>query len=66
MVAEGTPTDRLLERRDAMRKASPAYIRLEQTGDRLLEMIRRKKGMANRELARYADQLAALMQEWEK
>jgi len=65
-VSEGVSVESLLERRDAMRKASPAYIRLEQTADRLLDLVRRKKGMANRELYRYADQLAALMQDWEK
>jgi hypothetical protein len=49
-----------------MRKASPAYIRLEQTGDRLVEVIHRKKGLANRELGRLADQLTALIADWEK
>lgn len=66
MVSEGVSTDKLLERRDAMRKASPAYIRLEQTGDRLVEVIHRKKGLANRELGRLADQLTALIADWEK
>lgn len=66
MTSEGVPTEKLLERRDAMRKASPAYIRLEQTADKLMDLIRRKKGMANRELSNFADQLAALMEDWEK
>ncbi len=64
MVSSGVSSEKLLERR-AMRKASPAYQRLEQTGDKLLDLIRRKKGLANRELARFADQLAALIKNWE-
>jgi metallo-beta-lactamase family protein len=64
MISEGVSSKKLLERR-AMRKASPAYLRLEQTGDQLLDLIHRKKGLANRELARFADQLAALIKNWE-
>ena len=64
MVSSGVTTDKLIERR-AMRKASPAYLRLAQTGDKLQDLIRRKKGLANRELSRWADQLAALISEWD-
>lgn len=66
VVSEGVPADELAQRKDAMRKASPAYIRLEQEGDKLVDLIRRKKGFANRELSRLADQLSALMEEREK
>lgn len=65
-VSEGVLTDKLIERRDALHKASPVYIRLEQTVDRLVGLIRTKKGLANRELGRWADQLDVLMKEWEK
>jgi metallo-beta-lactamase family protein len=66
VISEGVSAEKLVDRREPMRMASPAYRRLEQTGDSLVSLIRSKKGMANRELSRLADQLAALMEDWEK
>ena len=46
--------------------ASPAYRRLEEVGDQLLDVIRRNKGGTNKDLAKFADQLRALIQKWDR
>ena len=45
---------------------SSAYRRLEGAGLRLLEVIRASKGRANKDLAKFADQILMLIQKWEK
>lgn len=45
---------------------STPYARLQDTADRLLSLIHSKKGMANKDLAHFADQLSALCDKWEK
>ena len=40
------------------------YARLEAAGARLLVVIRDAKGMANKDLARFADQINALCDKW--
>lgn len=46
--------------------ASPAYKRLEETGRRLMEVIARNRGGANKDLAKFADQLRALIDKWDR
>ena len=46
--------------------ASPAYKRLEETGRRLLEVIAHNRGGANKDLAKFADQLKALIDKWDR
>ena len=46
--------------------ASPAYKRLEETGRRLMEVISHNRGGANKDLARFADQLRALIDKWDR
>lgn len=46
--------------------ASPAYRRLEETGRRLMEVIARNRGGANKDLAKFADQLRALIDKWDR
>ena len=45
---------------------SPAYRRLEETGRMLQEVIRRNKGGANKDLGKFADQLRALIEKWDR
>ena len=44
---------------------SPAYQRLESVGHLLQEVIARSRGRSNKDLARLADQLKALLDKWE-
>lgn len=66
LVEEGMALDDLQEKRDIVRKASPAYIRLQRAGDQLTELIRQKRGIANRDMEHFADQIAAVIAHWEK
>ncbi|MCC8122013.1 MAG: MBL fold metallo-hydrolase [Oscillospiraceae bacterium] len=43
---------------------SPAFLRLEETGRKLLALIEASRGAANKDLAKYNDQLRALMDKW--
>lgn len=51
---------------DAASSVSPAYKRLEETGRRLMEVIASNRGGANKDLAKFTDQLRALMEKWER
>jgi len=56
---------RVVQTKAAKPKVSPAYQRLEATGRDLMELIQRSKGMANKDLAKLADQLRSLMNKFE-
>lgn len=58
----------ILERKGAFTadSVSPAYRRLEDTGRRLMDIITRSRGGANKDLGRFADQLRALLEKWDK
>ena len=45
---------------------SPAYRRLEEAGQQLLAVIRHNKGGANKDLGKFADQIRALIQKWDR
>ncbi|SBW09513.1 Metallo-beta-lactamase domain protein [uncultured Eubacteriales bacterium] len=45
---------------------SPAYRRLEEVGQKLFAAIRRNRGGANKDLAKFADQLRALIDKWDR
>ncbi|HWS41879.1 MAG TPA: MBL fold metallo-hydrolase [Pseudoflavonifractor sp.] len=45
---------------------SPAFRRLEEVGQKVLEVIRRNRGGANKDLAKFADQLRALIDKWDR
>ena len=40
------------------------YVRLEETGKRLMSLIRESRGLTNKDLAKFADQLSALIDKW--
>ena len=46
--------------------ASPAYRRLEDMGAQLMQVIARNKGGANKDLGKFADQLRALIEKWDR
>lgn len=45
---------------------SPVFDRLLAAGERLLTVIRKCKGMANKDLAKFADQINSLCDKWER
>lgn len=45
---------------------SPAFRRLEEVGQKVLEVIRRNRGGANKDLAKFTDQLRALIDKWDR
>ena len=44
----------------------PAFRRLDQTGQKLLEVISRNHGSTNKDLGKFADQLRALIEKWDR
>ena len=46
--------------------ASPAYQRLEEVGRKLMEVIAHNKGGTNKDLGKFADQLRALIEKWDR
>jgi len=64
MLAEGV----VLERKQTSGGASapsPAYRRLEQMAKRLVEVVSRSRGRSNKDLAKLADQIKALLDKWD-
>jgi len=47
------------------RQKSTPYVRLEKTGERLMALIHASRGLSNKDLAKFASQLAALCDKWE-
>ncbi len=45
---------------------SPAYRRLEDVGQKLMEVIAHNKGGSNKDLGKFADQLRALISKWDR
>ena len=63
-IAEGS-RERIQKKAKA-RQASTVYDRLVECGRRLMSLIERSKGLANKDLAKFADQIQALCDKWEK
>lgn len=47
-----------------VQRASPAWRRLDQTAKELLALVERCRGWANKDLAKFTDQLRALIEKW--
>ena len=45
---------------------TPAYLRLVEMGKRLMAVITHNRGGANKDLAKFADQIASLCDKWER
>ena len=54
------------EARKGTKRANAVYARLLAAGERLLSVIRRSEGGANKDLAKFADQINALCDKWER
>ena len=63
-LAEGMELPRKKESKWQL--GSPAYRRLEEAGRQLMVVIQKNKGGANKDLAKFADQIRALMQKWDR
>ena len=64
MLSPGLPPE---ERKAASPAAgSPAYQRLEEVGKKLMEVIAHNKGGTNKDLGKFADQLRALIEKWDR
>ena len=50
----------------ALRRESPVYQRLMLAGTRLIEVITRNRGGANKDLGKFADQIDALSNKWDR
>ena len=46
--------------------ASPAFRRLEEVGQRMLQVIARNRGGTNKDLGKFADQLRSLIEKWDR
>ncbi len=63
-VLEGSRA--LVEKKTAKTRSNSVFARLLAAGERLLSVIRRCEGMANKDLAKFADQINALSEKWER
>jgi len=66
MVFEGQDLINKSEQTTDIPKESAVYQRLMFTGTRLIEVITRNRGGANKDLAKFADQLNDLIKKWER
>lgn len=53
------------EKKAKTAKTNPVYERLEAAGNRLMNVIRNAKELANKDLAKFADQINALCDKWQ-
>ena len=66
MVLEGRDIVRRGEQDYAIRRETPVYQRLMLAGTRLIEVITRNQGGANKDLAKFADQIDSLSNKWDR
>lgn len=59
--AEGKPV-----KSGGTERVSAPYVRLEHMAERLMSVVHANKGGANKDLAKFADQIAALCDKWER
>ena len=62
-VTKGIPVNKETA---AVRKAAGVFARLVAAGERLRQVILRNEGGANKDLARFADQINALCDKWDR
>ena len=60
---EGIP---IASKSEATRKANGVFARLLAAGERLMAVISRNEGGANKDLAKFADQINALCDKWDR
>ena len=64
-VTEGIPVEKEVQS-PAARKASGVFARLVAAGERLMQVIRHNEGGANKDLAKFADQIHSLCDKWDR
>ena len=52
--------------KETERKAAGVYTRLADAGSRLMEVISHNQGGANKDLARFTEQILALCEKWDR
>ena len=62
MIAPGVE----LTPKPSLPPVSPAYRKLEEVGQKLLDVISRNKGGTNKDLGKFADQIRALIAKWDR
>ena len=66
VIYEGCDLMRRADTEQAAQRESAVFQRLTQAGTRLLEIITRNRGGANKDLAKFADQIDALANKWDR
>ena len=64
MISQGYTPER--KKRNTMENGSAAYQRLENVGELLQMVIRHNKGGTNKDLGKFADQIRALIDKWDR
>ncbi len=54
------------ERKTSVKASSNVFARLLAAGNRLMEVIKRNEGIPNKELAKFADQINAISEKWDR
>jgi metallo-beta-lactamase family protein len=65
-IYEGRDPVRTSRAQDAANRETPAYRKLVNAGHRLMEVIARNRGGANKDLNRFAEQIVSLSDKWER
>lgn len=66
MLEAGTPHVKQTDTKVVIASASPAFRRLEQTAQKLLEVVEHNRGGANKDLGKFADQIRSLIEKWDR
>ena len=65
MIAEGSKVA-MEKKKSSLRPSSNVFARLIAAGQRLMHVIEKCEGMANKDLAKFADQITALSDKWDR
>ena len=55
-----------VEKKDPTKRVTEVFARLLAAGNRLLQVIERNQGGANKDLAKFADQINSLCDKWDR
>ncbi len=66
VIKVGVPVRRVIEERDSTKVATGVFARLLAAGQRLITVIKHNEGGANKDLAKFADQINSLCDKWDR
>ena len=66
MVEPGAMPAKPAQAKAAIPAASPAFRRLEQMAQKLLDVVEHNRGGANKDLGKFADQIRSLVEKWDR